>query len=389
MNGRDGQHLHHMLTRSPWDHSHLFKLIQKRSFVLMKRRTDPAYLLIDEVGFRKKGKHSACVGNQYLGSIGKHDNGQVAVSAALSSTEFYCPIEMKLFMPKDWQDDEPRRIAAGIPSVERHQTKTQMALEMIRRLYKKIPSSECVVFDALYGGNIDLLEKLIGKKIPFVGDVKKSQRIYLKEPRLDIPPYTGCGRKHFLKRTNKKPIQLQHYLQTLNKNNFKSIKLRKGTKGFIKAGYHSRKVWVHHKLTNSFLPLQLLIRKETNGDVKFSLCFFLQEATTKRLAKAQGQRVFVERIFEEGKNIVGMGDYQTRSWTGFHRHISLTSLALLFLMEKKITLQPIIGRISAYHIQELINATLATLSLHQVINKLLYQIPHYQKQIINNLKCVT
>jgi SRSO17 transposase len=108
------------------------------------------------------------------------------------------------------------------------------------------------------------------------------------------------------------------------------------------------------------------------------------------MAKAQAQRVFVERIFEEGKNIVGMGDYQTRSWTGFHRHAALSSLALLFLMEQKMTLKKTIGRITAYQIQELINAMVNTLSsIEQVIEKLIDQIPRYQKQIENQLKMVT
>jgi len=108
------------------------------------------------------------------------------------------------------------------------------------------------------------------------------------------------------------------------------------------------------------------------------------------MAKAQAQRVFVERIFEEGKNITGMGDYQTRSWTGFHRHAALSSLALLFLMEQKIGLRKTIGKITAYQIQELVNATINTLSsIDQVIVKLLDHIPRYQKQIENQLKTVT
>ena len=107
----------------------------------------------------------------------------------------------------------------------------------------------------------------------------------------------------------------------------------------------------------------------------------------KRMAKAQTQRVFVERIFEEGKNITGMGDYQTRNWTGFHRHAALSSLALLFLMEQKMALKKTIGKITAYQIQQLVNATVNTLcSLDQVIEILLDQIPRYQMQIENQLK---
>jgi hypothetical protein len=113
-------------------------------------------------------------------------------------------------------------------------------------------------------------------------------------------------------------------------------------------------------------------------------------ATLKQLARAQGQRVFVERIFEEGKNILGMGDYQTRSWKGFHRHMALCSLSLLFLMEQKIILGLSIGRVTAYQIHELIMASINSLSsMDLIIQKLTNQIPKYQNQILNQLKIVT
>ncbi|KAA1246323.1 transposase [Aquimarina sp. RZ0] len=46
---------------------------------------------------------SACVSRQYLGCIGKTDNGQIAVAAGLSQSEYYTPIDMRLFMPKEWK----------------------------------------------------------------------------------------------------------------------------------------------------------------------------------------------------------------------------------------------------------------------------------------------
>jgi len=98
------------------------------------------------------------------------------------------------------------------------------------------------------------------------------------------------------------------------------------------------------------------------------------------MAKAQAQRVFIERVFEEGKNIVGMADYQVRSWQGFHRHMALCSLALLFLMEQKLLLnKTIVGKVTAYQIQELINATIQTINtIDEIIAKLCDEIPIYQ-----------
>ena len=96
------------------------------------------------------------------------------------------------------------------------------------------------------------------------------------------------------------------------------------------------------------------------------------------------------RKVKELKYSVWQARFRAGCWTGFHRHAALSSLALLFRMEQKITLKKTIGRVTAYQIQELVNATVNTLcSIEQVIEKLLDQIPRYQKQIQNHLKIVT
>lgn len=391
LDGFSGQNLHHLLTSSPWNYSVLMRLILNRCIKLLRTQKERIYILLDEVGYRKKGKHSACVGQQYLGCIGKNDNGQVAVTAGLSAGDFYCPTAIELFMPKDWDNDAQRRERAGIPSSKRHESKTVMGLRMIKKLYKKLSGDiECVVFDALYGINVDLLWQLVVLQIPFVGEVRENQSVYLSEPAFKVPAYSGRGRRFTKEHPDKKLIQVRNYLKRLKSDDFRLLTIRNGTKGVLQARYHMRKVWVHHHPSKSFLALHLLIRKDADGTVKYTLGFFNEKITMKRMAKAQGQRVFVERIFEEGKNITGMGDYQTRSWTGFHRHAALSSLALLFLMEQKIALKKIIGRVTAYQIQELVNATINTLcSIEQVIKKLLDQIPRYQKQIQNHLVWVT
>lgn len=383
--------MHHMLTDSPWEYKGLFDAILSQCLNLLKGQRDRIYLIIDEVGFRKKGKHSACVGNQYLGCIGKNDNGQVAVAAALNAGDLYCPVDIELFMPKEWDTDLERRQKAGIPKTKRHESKTVMALSMMKRLFKKLGSRfECVVFDALYTSNPDLLYELMNKNISFVGDVKENIRVFLKEPDWVIPQYTGKGRRAFKAKPDPLPIKVRDYMKSLDVDDFESIQVRNGTKGVIKARYHRRKVWLLHEPTATFIPLQLLIRKNEDGTTKYALGYSTWKTTTKRMAQAQAQRAFVERIFEEGKNIAGMADYQTRSWTGFHRHLALVSLALLFLMEQKMALRESIGKVTAYQIQLLVNAMTKTLSsIDHVIANLTDKIPKYQKQSHYQRKTVT
>lgn len=389
---RNGQELHHMLTQSPWEYLDLFKAIASRSMRVLKSQRKRIYILIDEVGFRKKGNHSACVGQQYIGSIGKNDNGQVAVTAALSLDTFYCPVMMELFMPKSWQDDQERREKAGIPQHKKSQSKVIMALAMIKSLFKKYSTNvECVVFDSLYGYNIDFLYQLVKSKIPFAGDVKGKLAVYVTKPEMKVPRWSGKGSKFYKERPNKKSILIEQYAKSLTRKDFTRLTVRAGTKGAIKSQYHKRKIWLLHEPSNTLMPLNLLIRKCPDGEIKYCLGFFNdQKVTLLRIAKAQAQRAFVERIFEEGKNILGMADYQTRSWNGFHRHMALCSLALLFLMEQKINLKSSIGTITAYQLQSIISASIPILdSFDHVIKKLEWDIPCYQKQIKYQHKTVT
>lgn len=387
----EGQNLHHMLTESPWEYTGLFDAIFAQCLKLLVSQRNRIYLIIDEVGFRKKGKHSACVGHQYLGCIGKNDNGQVAVTAALNVGDLYCPVGIELFMPKDWDNDKERRLKAGIPENKKHESKTVMALSMIKKFSKKLGDRfECAVFDALYTSNPDLPYELMKKKISFVGDVKENTRVFLNEPCWVIPEYKGKGKKPTKAKPNTKPVKVSDYMRCLRAKAFKKIQVRNGTKGVINAKYHRRKIWLLHESSKTFMPLHLLIRKNNDGTIKYALGYSTWKMTTKRMARAQAQRAFVERIFEEGKNILGMADYQTRSWTGFHRHTALVSLALLFIMEQKISLKKSIGKVTAYQIQLLINATVKTISsFHQIIKKLIDKIPKYQKQLRYQAKTVT
>lgn len=391
LKGQNAQSINHMLTDSPWNYSDLFEGIFDRAYKLLKSNKKRVYLLIDEVGFRKKGKESACVSRQYLGCIGKSDNGQVAVVAALNSGDFYAPVSIELFMPKDWETDEVRRTKTKIPDSIKHRTKIEMALEVILKLYKKIKPLEYVVFDALYGSAIGFLNVLIKKKIPFVGDIKENSTIYLSLPKMVIPESSGRGRKSKLPKPTKKGISILNYQQSLKVSDYKEMEIRNGTKGILKAYYHRKKVWVMNNETEKFLEVYLLIRKNVDGSFQYALGYNPEKSSTIDMAKAQAQRVFVERVFEEGKNIVGMADYQVRSWDGFHRHMSLCSLCLLFLMEQKLKLTHTVGKVTGYQLQELINATILVIGTkEEIIHRLIAEIPRYQREIMkHNPKFVT
>lgn len=382
----DHQSLNHLLTESPWDHGDVLTDISCKANDLFKDYQDVG-LLIDEVGFRKKGRYSACVGRQYLGCIGKHDNGQVAVVAGLSSKNHYCPIDIRLYMPKSWQDDLVRRKKAKIPGHVKHQTKPQMALGMIMKLRDMGIRFDYVGFDALYGSSFALLAALDSEDILFVGDIKENIQVSLQPVSFSLPvkPPGSKGRKFKNRRAEQSLISVKDYCRKLTEQDFKLLHFRDGTKQKIKAYFHQKEIWLPTE-DEKVLKLQLIIRKDIDGSLKYSLTNMHQESLLS-IAKRQGQRVFVEKIFEEGKNQIGMGDYQVRSWSGFHKHMTLCFLAFYYMTYKKVEHGEGV-LLTAPIIRKLVASTIASRweTMDTAIELCLQYIDQYQRQIQHNLK---
>lgn len=384
----DHQQLNHLLSESPWSYQEVLEDISERVNQLFSHRQEVG-LLIDEVGFRKKGDYSACVGRQYLGCIGKHDNGQVAVVSGLSSGKHYCPINVRLFMPESWENDTVRRDKAKIPDHIRHQSKPQMALQMIKEAKARGVGFDYVGFDALYGSSIELITTLDEEQIFFIGDVRDNLQVFTTFPGFYTPQTQKVRRGRPSKRckTDQRSISLRKYMESLNHDDFEKIVFRDGTRQKIKAWFHKQEIWIctdHERGTT--LRLQLIIRKDLDGTVKYSFCN-MHESSLLQIAQRQGQRVFVERIFEEGKNQIGMADYQVRSWSGFHKHMTLCFLAFYYIASQKILYENDLP-LTAPVIRKLVASTIISKweSIDTTIELCLGHLRSYHTQISRNLK---
>jgi len=309
----DQQCINHFINSDHWSFGDLMDQIAQQASTLFKQKRKPVGLLIDELGFRKKGKMSACVARQYLGCIGKVDNGQVVVGAGLCQDDVFAPIDMRLFMPQEWQEDTLRRRKCNIPIQETHMSKPAMAQKMIEDALAKGIAFDFVNFDALYGNTTSLLAFLESKHLDFIGDIRSNFIVHF-----DYNTEEGCS--------------VKHYLNYLSSDDFELINIRQSTKGPLKAHFHYAKVQV--LADQKWMDLTLLIRKDMDGKVKFSLSN-MHDDHIKELAQKQGQRIFVEQMFKEGKNQVGMGDYQIRGWNGFHNHMAISMMAMLLMAKIK------------------------------------------------------
>jgi len=89
--------------------------------------------LIDETSALKSGNKTPGAQRQYLGCVGKIDNGIVTVHLGVCKGRYKTLIDAELFLPEDWANDRERCKAAGIPEDMVYRPKTQIALEQVDR----------------------------------------------------------------------------------------------------------------------------------------------------------------------------------------------------------------------------------------------------------------
>lgn len=338
--------LQHFISKSPWDHVPVLRKVSGDMSDLFGARAELTGLIIDESGHRKSGKKSVGVCRQYLGSIGKVDNGQVAVFVALSQGDDVGMVDTRLFLPKEWTENKARCKKGGIPKEDQtYKTKPALALEMIRRM-QGIVKKDWIGGDCIYGNSKDLRVGLQELEELFVMDVSEDLLVYLEDPKPYIPESEkGRGRNKSSYVSDAKPLKIKDLKKEFTDFQWKTYTIRKGTKGPLirKVVVMEVYVWSAKRVTTaSAEKLRLIISCNVDGtEIKYSLTNDIALKNGSRLSDwgalyRQMQRYWVERGIQDCKDSLGMTDYQVRGWRAWHHHITLTIMALHFMIEQKV-----------------------------------------------------
>src|SRR5512135_304975 len=129
--------LQHFVGSSTWDHRPLLRELAGQ--VGRELGAPDGVIVFDPSGFAKKGQASAGVQRQWLGRLGKVDNGQVGVFMAYASGHEHAPVDFRLYLPKAWAKDRARRKRCGIPKAVRYRTRHELALEMLEETGPLLP----------------------------------------------------------------------------------------------------------------------------------------------------------------------------------------------------------------------------------------------------------
>lgn len=360
--------LQHFISDSPWDHREVLSAVREDISQLFDSNDAPVGLILDESGHRKRGRHSVGVARQYLGSIGKVDNGQVGVFSALCHKHYVGMVDVRLYLPREWSDHPGRCQKAGIPIEERsYRTKPELALEMIREMGEQV-SYDWVGGDSVYGNSPVLRAGLQALNRCFVMDVSEQLEVYLADPAPYIPDCAaGRGRKRSRWVSDHQPIKVKDLLHALEPEAWTLHTVRQGTKGPLQRTCHCREVWIWAtRRPNHPQPeaLKLIISCNPDGSqLKYSLTNDValkpqQPLSDQELLYRQMNRFWVERGFQELKDALGMTDYQVRGWRAWYHHITLTIMALHFMLEQRIRHQEVIPLLSCPDIKLFMALTL-------------------------------
>ena len=338
----DVQALQQFANQSPWS----TKEVQASLARKVEREFVPeAYWLIDEVSFPKQGKHSVGVARQYCGALGKTANCQVAVTLDLGTEESSTPLDWALYLPEPWIDDPVRRKAAGIPEEITFKTKTELALDLIDEARRWGLQDRLVLADSGYGDSYKFRHGLRNRTLQYVVQVSGELKAWTEDPHpTELPMKQGSKipRKRLYAKELPPNRTLCQIAKDLPSQSWRKVTWREGTKGPLSSRFARVVVWVANGLvqgkTMKECPEELLL-EWPEGDVepwKYWLSILPPQRTSfRRLVRKAKGRFRIEQDYEEMKGEVGLDHFEGRSWQGWHHHVTLVTLAYVFLTLEK------------------------------------------------------
>jgi SRSO17 transposase len=300
--------LQEFLATAHWDHERLRVLLQQDlAAVVAKAPADGLGTIgvIDETSCVKKGDETPGVQRQYLGCVGKVDNGIVTVHVGVARGRFQALLDADLYVPESWAADRRRCREAGIPDELGYRAKWRIALDQLIRLHRSGVRFDWLVFDEGYGSKVPLLRvlTLLGQR--FVAEVPVNFAVRVsgrrRSRRADEvlgPASARRGRRFVMAR-------------------------RTQTDAVWRA--RSIRIWV-----DGFRQRLVVAINESTAEVKY----FLTNATGESLARilaAAFRRATIEHAFRLAKSEAGLTHYEGRQYQGLIRHLILTATVLGFV----------------------------------------------------------
>ena len=305
--------LHQFLTEAPWS----AEQVNERRLLVMNQCSQTKIsrgftLIVDDSGHRKSGNFTAGVGRQYIGEIGKTDNGIVVVTTHLYDGKKSLPLDIELYQH-----------ASSLPEGKKDSSfkkKPELALELIDRCKHRGYRPGIVLIDAGYGNNKTFLLELEKRELKYIGGLAKNRKVIIAhESNATVE------------------IRLDTLAESLPDDAFIPIELELENK---------RTVWVATRdVEVSQMEGKRTIAIVMNASTLNSasdIDYFITNvdsiiATPKWIVTTYSQRNWVEVFYREAKGWLGLKEYQVRDYRSLLRHFILVFWAYTFILWHTLT----------------------------------------------------
>jgi SRSO17 transposase len=305
--------LHHFITKSPWSYESLnhrrLKIVSECRQTKIARKNA---LIIDDSGHRKSGNFTDGVGRQYIGQIGKTDNGNVVVTSHIYDGVRSWPLDIELY-----------KKAESFPDGEKDplfQKKTEIAIKLIDKQIARGEKPGIILMDGGYGNNSNFLKDLEKRELKYIGGIAKNRNVKeVKEGKksenrridevAESLPESAFVEIELLSSKAKKVWVATVEIELSNMSGQQTIAIVMNAKSFAEA-----------------TDIDYLITNETGCQV-----------TAEWIVKTYSQRNWIEVFYREIKGWLGLSEYQLRDKTSLMRHFILVFCAYTFIQWHRLT----------------------------------------------------
>lgn len=305
--------IHHFLTEAQWSAN---QINQRRLEIMNKcsqtRIRTGFTLIVDDSGHRKSGNFTEGVGRQYIGEIGKTDNGIVTVTTHLYDGKKSLPLDLEIYR-------KASDFAEGKKDPE-FKKKPTIAIELIEKSRARGYRPEIILIDGGYGNDSKFLKELEEKKLKYLGRVAKNRKVIIKneqgeevETRLDQIAKAATldsFEQVELKLTKQKTVWVKTFAAKIS-------------------SLEGERIFAIVMNANSF---------EIATDIDYLMTNIEESKVTAQwVVSTYSQRNWVEVFYREVKGWLGFSEYQVRDINSLYRHFMLVFCAYTFILWHKLT----------------------------------------------------
>jgi SRSO17 transposase len=291
--------------------------------------------VVDESGFLKQGQRSVGVKRQYSGRAGKVENCQIGTFLSYATARGHVLLDRRLYLPEEWCLDAARRAQAKVPPDVVFQSKPDQAMAMLRHAWQAGVPMRWVTGDEIYGEATGLRDLIAGSGRWYVLAVRTITLVWGVRPSVAVPASQARGRHRSKVRLAEGAAPAQNVKEVVAgwpEGRWQSLTVAAGEKGLISDDWACQRVVE----TRAGLPgpdAWLIARRSLSDPT--GIAYYLSNAPADtpllRLAQVAASRATMEQCIEEAKSDTGLDEYEVRYWHSWHRHITLSMMAHVWL----------------------------------------------------------